>query len=81
VKKPKFSLDVAIERKATRALEKLLARGGRGDIPQARKYAKAAMSWCQRLPETQSSRARGKACHRMWLRVVDKCDELLKAEK
>ncbi len=95
-------LEKSIENKAIMVLGHLLARGLKGDaLPdvtswhQARKYASAAMSWCQSKIELRPfkdangkddlslprlhSRRRGGATHRLWTRVIELCDAHLGA--
>jgi hypothetical protein len=83
-------LEQSIENKAIAVLGHLLARGLKGDAApdvtswhQARKYASAAMSWCQSKVELRPfkdgkprlhSRRRGGAGHRLWTRVIELCD-------
>lgn len=76
----KFNLEKTIQRRAERALARLLKRGDANDYNQARKFAAAAKSWCQMNPEIGAksgqlhSRRRGGATWRMWDVVISMCE-------
>lgn len=81
----------SIDARAHAVLERLLRRGGDKnvegsgwrDYQQARKYASAAMSWCQSkvilppnkgFPKRAHSRRKGGASYRLWFRVIELVD-------
>lgn len=80
ISREKFSIEKTIERRASRVLKDLLARGGWNDWSQARKYAAAAGSHVRMRPELVTHpRRRGGAVSRLWSRIVELCDEHFRA--
>ena len=77
---PAFDIEKTIQRRAEKALARLLKRGNANDYTQARKFAAAAKSWCSMSEVIKTregrphSRRRGGATWRMGAAVISMCE-------